>query len=243
MGRLAWTSVKGLLVRVGIDQAFGGWNAPVDPSTHDFAYVPIPEGAPSPQLARSYAEVLGALARFPNVRLPERLQGRMMHLDPDFETLTYGDNGERRGRGVAGLSRGDFIAFFASLRPTAPSAHRLLYALIGFYLVDDVVRASAIPRTRWSENAHTRRARVSDADVVVRAERGRSGRLRRCVPIGEWRDRSYRVQRELLDMWGGLSCRDGFIQRSAVPPSFLSPDRFLKWFHGQQPELLALNNP
>jgi hypothetical protein len=235
--------VKGLLVRVGIDQAFGGWNAPVDPSTLDFAYVPIPEGAPSPQLARPFTEVLASLARFQNAKLPEPLHGQMMHLDPDFDSLTYGDNGERRGRGVAALSRGDFIAFFASLRPTTASPQTLLYSLIGFYLVDEVVPASTIPRSRWPENAHTRRVRVSDADVVVRAERGTSGRLRRCIPIGEWRDRSYRVRRDLLGAWGGLSCKDGFIQRSAVPPSFLAPESFQKWFRGQQPELVAFNNP
>jgi hypothetical protein len=235
--------VKGLLIRVGIDQAFGGWNAPVDPSTLDFAYVPIPEGAPGRQLARPYTEVLDALTRFQNAPLPEQLLGRMMHLDPDFETLTYGDNGERRGRGVAGLTRGDFIAFFASLRPTTASEHTLLYALIGFYLVDEVVSASDIPRSRWPENAHTRRVRVSDADVVVRAQQGRSGRLRRCIPIGEWRNRSYRVRCDLLELWGGLSCKDGFIQRSAVPPSLLAPESFLKWFYRQQPELVALNNP
>jgi hypothetical protein len=36
---------RGILVRVGIDQAFGGWNAPVDPVTHEFVYVPIPDRA------------------------------------------------------------------------------------------------------------------------------------------------------------------------------------------------------
>src|SRR3990172_10533824 len=37
--------MRATLVRIGIDQAYGGWNAPVDPETHEFVYVPIPEGA------------------------------------------------------------------------------------------------------------------------------------------------------------------------------------------------------
>lgn len=34
--------MKGLLVRIGVDQAYGGWNAPVHLGTHEFVYVPIP---------------------------------------------------------------------------------------------------------------------------------------------------------------------------------------------------------
>ncbi len=34
--------MKALLVRIGVDQAFGGWNAPVNPDTGEFLYVPIP---------------------------------------------------------------------------------------------------------------------------------------------------------------------------------------------------------
>ena len=37
--------MRGLLIRVGIDQAYGGWNAPIDPMTGEFVYVPIPDGA------------------------------------------------------------------------------------------------------------------------------------------------------------------------------------------------------
>ena len=35
------------LVRVGIDQAVGKWNAAIDPGTGDFVYIPIPEKAES----------------------------------------------------------------------------------------------------------------------------------------------------------------------------------------------------
>lgn len=235
--------MKGLLIRVGIDQACGGWNAPVDPDTLDFAYVPIPDGAQHPRLATPYQGVVPALGRFPSARLPGDLHGRAMHLDPDFEHLTYGDNGARRGKGVSAMESGDFIAFFASLRPIRECEHTLLYALIGFYRVREVAWVKDIPASRWAENAHTRRAERSGTDIVVRAEPKTSGRLRRCVPIGEWRNRSYRVRQDLLEAWGGLSCKDGFLQRSAVPPTFLTPDRFLAWFDRQSPELIAANNP
>ena len=205
--------MRGFLVRVGIDQAYGGWNAPVDPDSWNFAYVPIPDGAQRPELATPYTSVVDAVARFSGVRLPEELLDQAMHLDPDFEQLTYGDNGARRGRGIAGLLAGDFIAFFSSLRPTRPAAQTLIYALIGFYRVRDVSWASSLPPSRWGENAHTRRLKHSETDLIVRADPAVSGRLRRCIPIGEWRNRSYRVRTDLLERWGHLSCRDGFIQR------------------------------
>lgn len=37
--------VRAVLARVGIDQAYGGWNGPVDPVTREFGCVPIPDEA------------------------------------------------------------------------------------------------------------------------------------------------------------------------------------------------------
>lgn len=37
--------MKGILVRIGVDHAYGAWNAPVDPKTGQFVFVPIPDGA------------------------------------------------------------------------------------------------------------------------------------------------------------------------------------------------------
>jgi hypothetical protein len=243
--------VRALLVRVGIDTTAGGWNAPVDPDSLEFVYVPIPEARDQqfhPGLATTYAPLKAALATFGagslvRTALPESLVERNMHLDPDFDQLTYGDVGPRRGRSLCEFEPGDVVVFFAGLRPVRPCAHRLLYALVGLYRVKDVVRAGEVPRARWSENAHTRRKDFRATDVIVRAEPSASGRLRRCIPIGEFRDRAYRVRRDALDAWGGISARDGYLQRSAVPPRFLDPARFMRWFDSRRPELMRMNNP
>lgn len=244
---------RATLVRIGIDQAYGGWNAPVDPVTNEFVYVPIPEGPKAPQhpdLATTFAMVEPVLAKFAAgrsdvpaalVKLPQALAGKATHLDPDFEHLTYGDNGERRGKAITQFERGDVIAFYAGLRPVRPCAHRLVYALVGLYRVADVGRVADFPRPRWHENAHLRRARARPTDVVVHAEPATSGRFRRCIPIGEFRAGAYRVRRDLLEMWGGLSCKDGFIQRSAVPPRFNDPGRFLAWLERAGAEFVASN--
>lgn len=246
------TAMRACLVRVAVDQTFGGWNSPVDPETNEFVYVPIPEQrAMRAALATPYSLVQAALVRFANahpaarsryVELPSDLTSANMHLDPDFEHLTYGDNGVRRGKGLADLGRGDVVVFYGGLRPVAACQHRLVYALVGLYRVREVVRLKSVAAPRWSENAHTRCVNHAGSDVIVRGERGSSGRLRRCMPIGEYRDGAYRLTRGILDAWGGLSCRDGFLQRSAVPPSLLDPRRFIDWFERQSAELVNSNN-
>ena len=95
--------MRGYVVRIGVDQAYGGWNAPVDPNTKEFVYIPIPESrAMRSDLATPYSLVEPALGRFAgthpaapprSVQLPSSLISANMHLDPDFDHLTYGDSG------------------------------------------------------------------------------------------------------------------------------------------------------
>ena len=245
--------MKGILIRVGIDSAYGRWNAPVCFESGHFAYVPIPEKIGTkfkPGLERSYSEVLPSLKSFcmehhcdleDDLCFPAPLQSHPMHLDPDFETLTYGDQGERRGLRLRDFTNGDIVAFYAGLRPIKKAEQRLIYALIGLYVINEIVRADDVEKSRWNENAHTRKFNRGTPDIVVRAKPKLSGRLDRCIPIGEWRSRAYRVKNTLLEEWGGLSVQDGYIQRSVVPPVFLDPQRFYKWFLGQKSRLISGN--
>lgn len=244
--------MAGILVRVGIDQTFGGWNAPVDPESGEFVYVPIPEGlkvVAADGLGRRFDEFVEPLAKFSSrhckgaaLQLPRGLENRLVHLDPDFEHLTYGDDGKRRGRQLAGMKPGDFIAFFAGLRPIRDCGHRLWYALIGFLTVERVCKARELVFSQRGCNAHTRKAIIADGDIVVFGHPEKSGRLRKAILIGGFRDSAYRVTPKLLREWGGLSVKDGYIQRSAVPPAFKDPARFERWFRQQRPELARSNH-
>ena len=245
--------MKGLLIRIGIDQAYGGWNAPVS-ANGEFVYVPIPEKLGTtfrPGLERLYGEFLPALYRFcaehgcdlsSDLFFPTGLLQFSMHLDPDFECLTYGDDGGRRGAGLVGMSRGDLLVFYGGLRPIHRCEQRLIYALMGVYVVEEVVAVATVPEHRCFENAHVRKAMLGKSDVVVRALQSSSGRFDRCISIGEWRDGAYRVRRELLSAWGGLSVKDGFIQRSAVPPTLTNPHQFMAWLQKQEVQLIRCNN-
>ena len=145
-------------------------------------------------------------------------------------------------KGLQPSAPGDIIVFYSGLRPVTSCDHVLVYALVGLYEVAESVRAGSVPTDRWKENAHTRCVNLESTDVIVRARRGVSGRLKRCIPIGEFRTRAYRVEDRILAEWGGLSCKDGYLQRSAVLPTLLAPRRFMQWFEKRGPELVTGNN-
>lgn len=236
--------MNGLLVRIGADLSQGGglWNGPVDSKTRDFVYVAIPESSPvHPGLEKPFSALCPVLERF-GVRLPAHLRERCMHLDPDFTYLTYGDQGERAKQLAAHLGPGDLIVFYAGLADISV-ASRLIYAVIGLMVVDNLYLAGDLPPPERDFNAHSRRILAPGAqDIVVAGRPDVSGRLRRCLPIGEYRERAYRVRRDLLKEWGGLSVKDGYLQRSARLPRLLDPKRFLQWLDAQSPSLVRANN-
>ena len=243
-----------ILVRIGIDQSYGGWNAPVSAQSGEFVYFPIPE---DPRFAfrkgmrKTYTEFKEPLKifckryskSFEAIHYPEkRLNGKAIHLDPDFSYLTYGDNGDRRGSGNAKLQKDDFIVFYAGLSPLEEFKYPLWYGLVGIYFVDQVVSVKNINPNLYIENAHTRKIEIGMQDIVVCAQKGISGRLKSSILIGEYRNRSYRVTKDILKKWGGLSVKDGYIQRSAIPPHFINPKQFLNWLENQNYEVIERNN-
>jgi hypothetical protein len=236
--------MKALLVRVGADQSkWGGrWNSPIDSRTRDFVYVPIPEsGSCHPGLNTPYSAWSRYLiGSWPS--LPARLSALDMHLDPDFDHLTYGDQGERAKQIVANVGPGDLLVFYAGFVDVNP-APRLVYALIGLYVIDKILPIASVPRSRWHINAHTRRTSpFATNDLVVFAKRNESGRLKRAIPIGHFRKKAYRVRPHLLAAWGGLNVKNGYIQRSARLPMLSNAPQFYRWFLGQGVPLIRRNN-
>jgi len=234
---------RGYLIRIGIDSKYGKWNAPMDPVTNEFVYVPIPENEKfsirkgmriefntfSKDLNRFRRKLKDVSHLY--FELPEELKNKHAHLDPDFRYLTYGDNGRRRGAGVSTLEKGDFVVFYSALKPVKQCGHKLVYALIGILVIENIVKAVEYAEENYNKNAHTRKEEIGEADIIVTGQKNVSGRFEKCIPIGEWRDGAYRVRKDLLDEWGGLSVKDGYIQRSAVPPEFCSAEEFSKWFN------------
>jgi hypothetical protein len=255
--------MKGFLCRVGIDSTkeSGKWNAPVgvhvgptsDEPGREFVYVPkseVQEIRPEFQHDYSYSklvdEVLLKFAEnhrkdlYDDLKFPKGLESKNMHLDPDFNHLTYGDKTCKDGKNIecgkqiSKMQKGDILAFYSGLKSIDPNEHDLVYALIGLYVLkEDPSWAKKVPESRRRENAHTRRENIIETDVVVWAEEGVSGRLKRCIPIGEKRNGQYRVLRGLLEEWGDLGVKDGWIQRRAHLPQMRNPEKFYSWFKAQ----------
>ncbi len=235
---------RALLIRVAADQSPGGgsWNSPVDGLTDDFIYVAIPENClVHPSLEKPYSALQPDLSRI-GVDLPAHLRDQRMHLDPDFAHLTYGDAGERAKQIRTYLRPGDVVVFYSGLADFRVRS-RLIYAITGLFVVEYLMDARDVLEEDRDFNAHSRRVLDAEArDVIVVGRPGASGRLRHCIPIGEFRDRAYRLRPDLVDAWGGLSVKDGYLQRSARLPRLLNPRCFLEWFEAQSPVLLARNN-
>ena len=145
--------MKTLLVRVGADQGAGGgrWNGPVDAQTGRFVYVPIPETKPNrPGLARPYSQLSPVLAQL-GQKLPGHLADQRMHVDPDFEHLTYGDRGSKGRQIVSTLGSGDMVVFYSGLMDM--TARKLVYALIGVLAVERIDRAVDWPLSSADWNA------------------------------------------------------------------------------------------
>ena len=234
--------MKALLCRVGADQSVNGgsWNGLVDTTTGKFLYIAIPESRQvHAGLEKPYSALAPFISKFGR-ELPPHLHLRHMHLDPDFDHLTYGDQGERAKQLSANLGMGDLLVFYASLSDVHSGA--LVYAIIGLYVIDDIVFATGLPMGLRHTNAHSRRIMQPDArDIVVRARPDVSGRLARCLPIGEFREKAYRVRPDILEEWGGLSVKNGYLQRSARLPRFRDAERFQSWFASKKPVLLQEN--
>jgi hypothetical protein len=205
---------SGLLVRVAIDSSeqAGSWNAPCSESG-DFCYVPILSHCKDESsLARRYHEFEPAINRFRKT-LPANLSNKRCHLDPDFQHLTYGD-GNRRANRIREVftnpHQEDFLVFYAGLRlMDGVDSGKLVYAIIGFYTIRKIIDARDVPEEERYKNAHTRcKEYLSTNDVLVLANPSKSGRLRKFISIGEYRDGAYRVKNDILQAWGRLRIRN-----------------------------------
>jgi hypothetical protein len=216
-------------------------------------YLPIPENTKHEIITgfeRKYETVIPYLEKytskhdidlFKDLSFPSVLLQQNMHLDPDFNHLTYGDNGNIRGKGASSLEKGDFIVFYSGLKPFKPYHDNLVYALIGYYEVEKTMWAKDVSENQRDDNAHLRKKVVHPTDIIVYANPNRSGRFRHCIPVGEYRNRFYRITDPLLEEWGGLGIKDGFIQRNINPPFFNNCDKFLKWLEDKSPEFIHQN--
>ena len=49
---------------------------------------------------------------------------------------------------MVNMGEGDLLVFYGGMRPIHPCRHKLIYALMGLYVVQEVVHIADVPRKR-----------------------------------------------------------------------------------------------
>lgn len=149
--------MKVVLLRVGIDSGSGGIQGPLF-ADGSFELLPIPDN--SGVGSRTYGNTIGTkglplVEYFPTSR-KARAHEQSMHVDPEFQTFTYGDPTSPKA-GLRRLNPGDLLAFYAGLEGWGHNAAPALY-LVGYFVVEWAGIAASQPdafiREKCGKNFH-----------------------------------------------------------------------------------------
>lgn len=156
---------KAVLLRVGIDSGSGGIQGPLF-DDGSFEFVCIPDK--SQVSVHKYGTCLGRNGRphahyFP-ARRQDAIAQQHVHLDPEFDSFTYGDPTTPK-RSLRKLEQGDYLIFYCGLQAWdedtgwqngQPPA---LY-LVGYFVVETAGMASEFTKTtlraEFGQNFHVR---------------------------------------------------------------------------------------
>jgi hypothetical protein len=226
------SAMKIVLLRVGIDSGSGGIQGPVF-ANGTFEFLPIPDESETDP--RTYGNTLGRYGRALVEYFPARRQLAMatqqMHVDPEFETYTYGDPAVPKG-GLRKLLPGDILVFYAGLQGWNHEASPGLY-IVGYFVVKLAGRAKDLPDATISEeffaNFHVRHPSVfrRDRSTLVLVKGGPESRLLKraicisCIGKDSRGAPLKRLSDEAVRIFGDFGGRTS-IQRS--PPRWVAPE-------------------
>jgi Nucleotide modification associated domain 3 len=157
-----------------------------------FEFIPIPDDRMLD--SRTYGSTLGRSGRpfadfFPSPR-QQRMANQPMHVDPEFETFTYGDPTPPK-KGLRHLTKGDLLIFYAGLEGFYFESAPALY-IIGYFEVElaGLTTSFSTPEIakHFANNFHVRHrhlfAQQKNELVLVKGSK-RSLLLTKAVKIGE----------------------------------------------------------
>lgn len=226
-----------VLLRVGIDAGAGGIQGPLF-NDGTFEFVCIPDGWGLS--IHTYSTTIGRNGRphldyFPASR--QRQMGKQtIHLDPEFETFTYGDPTTPK-RSLRNLKPGDCLVFYCGLQKWDSMhgwdiTHRPALYLAGFFEVALAGMASDFDRktlkTEFGNNFHVRYRSVFETQKnnLVLVKGGSGSRLfKKAVCISEdGQDRMGKplkvLSRKMQKIFGDF---DGHISIQRSPPRWVQP--------------------
>lgn len=218
-----------VLLRVGVDSGSGGMQGPLY-ADGSFELIPIPDNK---GYGATYGTALGRKGiAFSEYFAPSRralMATKSMHLDPEFETFTYGDPTPPKSS-LRTLAPGDMLVFYAGLEGWDHHSPAALY-IVGYFVVEWAGVAAAASEEqidKCRENFHVKYEQVyqeqRDRLVLVKGGAG-SRRLTKAYCISSLsKDRagnplkviSPEAQKIFGDFGGRIS-----LQRS--PPRWVVP--------------------
>jgi hypothetical protein len=173
--------MKVALLRVGVDSGCGGMQGPLF-RNGSFEFIPIPDTRLLDH--RTYGNISGSSGRplvefFPPGR-QKRMASRPMHVDPEFQTFTYGDPTPPK-RGLRHLQEGDLLVFYAGLEGFDFTSPPALY-FIGYFEVEAAGLATSFSASQlkkyFAKNFHAMHTNLfqqqkNDLVLVKGSERSR----------------------------------------------------------------------
>lgn len=180
-----------VLLRVGIDTGCGGIHSPLF-RDGTFEFVPIPDsrGLDERTYGNSKGRVRRPFAEYFSDRKRAAATAQAMHVDPEFESFTYGDPTPPK-RGLAKMQPGDLLVFYAGMEGWGHARQPALY-LAGAFRVKLVGFADSFTREQlkqeFGENFHVRHPAVfaDDREKLVLIKGGAGSRLfRKAHLVGE----------------------------------------------------------
>ena len=223
-----------VLLRVGVDMGEGGISGPVF-ADGGFEFVPIPDSRGLDD--RTYGNVRGRHGRLLVDYFPDRLRPRRsvqsMHVDPEFDSFTYGDPTRPKQR-LRELLAGDLLVFYAGLRAWPHDGTPAGLYIVGYFEVAVAGTAPTFSEAEidryFSENLHVRHGALFEQQcatlVLVKGGPG-SRLLEKAALISErGSDRSGRplhvISRPMREIFGDWEGRVS-LQRS--PPRWVVETR------------------
>lgn len=223
-----------VLLRVGIDTAEGGFHSPLFANGR-FEFIPIPDNKHGVD-RRTYGSTKGRYGRRLVDYFPTRSRARMadvpMHVDPEFDSFTYGDPTSPK-RQLAQLRAGDLLVFYAGLQGFDFVSPPALY-IIGYFEVARAGFGSSfsqnVLRQEFARNFHVMHKDVfagqRDKVVLIKGS-SRSRLLNNAVRLGErqrlktgsWWQLISPKMAKVFSRFGGI----GSLQRST--PRWVDADR------------------
>ena len=220
--------MKAMILRIGIDKGTDGALGPIF-DNRSFEYIPLSEKNVNTREEKTFGNTKGRSGVYLSKYLPERIKNRKLHLDPEFETFTYGDQTVKRNY-LLKLKEGDFLVFYVGLTPYNTTVQEEGLYIIGYFQVESVVDFNNIDTTQkrtscniYKNNAHIKSAGLKDL-VIIKGRKETSKLLDKAFLISKKKinkiGRKYHaVSPEVEDLLG----ISGSIQRS-IPPRFITAD-------------------